>query len=92
VLGVGGSQSVPLGSLYTLSTGAQQTVYGTTFAAGYYDSVKMNYIGTPHSVYYAPEAMIDGNYSAQKLSGDPLPAGSGPCSTMPIGCDLASPR
>jgi hypothetical protein len=91
VLRVGGSQSVPLGNLYTLSTGAQQTVYGTTFAAGYYDSIKMSYIGTPHSVYYAPEAVLDGNYSAQKLSGDPLPTGSGPCATTPVGCDLALP-
>jgi hypothetical protein len=93
VLGVGGSKSVPLGNLYTLSTGAQQTEYGTTFAAGYYDSIKMSYEGTTggYTGQGGYEAIVDGPYAAQKLSGDPLPAGSGPCATKPIGCDLVLP-
>lgn len=91
VLGVGGSQSIPLGNLYTLSTGSQSVNVGTTFVDHEYYSVKMDYEGLPHSAYFNDDAVVVGNYTAQKFSGgNPLP-GSGPCASTPIGCSLTLP-
>jgi hypothetical protein len=93
VLGVGGSESVPLGNLYTLSTGPQTADVTTTFSDGEYYSIKMDYEGGTHSTAgNDSDAVVVGNYSAQKLSGGhPLAPGSGPCASMPIGCSLSLP-
>jgi len=93
VLGIGGSQSVPLGNLYTLSTGAQTVDVATTFLDSDYYSVKMEYEGVSQNFATSTdEAMVLGPYTAQKLSGgDPVPTGSGPCVTTPVGCILTVP-
>jgi hypothetical protein len=94
VLGIGGSQSVPLGNLYTLSTGPQTVNVDTTFHDSEYYSIKMDYEGASQGLAGpSSEAVVVGPYSAQKLGGgdDPLPTEPGPCAATPYGCSLTVP-
>jgi hypothetical protein len=87
VFGVGGSQSFPLGNLYTLSTGQQGYDVSTTFHDADYYSVK---IDLSHS---SDIGTVGGTYTAQLTphGDDPLPADTGPCAGMPVGCALHIP-
>lgn len=86
VFGVGGSQSFPLGNLYTLSTGQQGYDVSTTFQDSEYYSVK---IDLTHSSDFGT---VGGTYTAHLTNGDdPLPPDSGPCAGMPVGCTLNIP-
>lgn len=94
VFGVGGSQSFPLGSLYTLGTGAQSFDVSTTFHGYDYYSVKMDYEGGGIG-YAGPSdlAVVAGDYTGQlaSLGGDSLPSDTGPCAGTPTGCTLSLP-
>jgi hypothetical protein len=86
VFGVGGSQSFPLGNLYTLSTGAQGFDVSTTFHDNEYYSVKID-LSHPSDF-----GQVAGTYTSQFVPGDdPLPPDTGPCAGTPVGCTLTVP-
>jgi hypothetical protein len=94
VFGVGGSQSFPLGNLYTLGTGDESFDVGTTFHENDYYSVKMVYEPGPIGLAGpSSSAVVAGDYTGQlvPLSGDTLPSDTGLCAGMPIGCSLSLP-
>jgi hypothetical protein len=95
VFGVGGSQSFPLGNLYTLDTGPQSFDVGTTFHNSDYYSVKMDYeTGSIGLAGPSAEAVVVGNYTGQLAphgGDDSLPPDTGPCAGMPVGCALSLP-
>jgi hypothetical protein len=91
VLGVGGSQSFPLGNLYTLSTGAEGFDVSTTFQNGDYYSIPIMYepsfgLAGPGEVGVV-EGVFSGHLPPDGSSGG-LPPDSGPCAGMPAGCTL----
>jgi len=96
VLGVGGSQSFPLGNLYTLGTGAEGFDVSTTFHNDDYYSIPIMYEPSVYSGFstvglIGPQevGVVEGVFSAHLPpdgSGGGLPPDSGPCASMPVGC------
>jgi hypothetical protein len=92
VLGVGGSQSFPLGNLYTLGTGAEDFDVSTTFHNNDYYSIPIMYepsfgLAGPGEVGVV-EGLFTGHLPPDGSSGG-LPPDSGPCAGMPAGCTLS---
>jgi hypothetical protein len=87
-----GSQSFPLGNLYSLNTGDEDFDFNPTFYSNQFYSIPLEFSGctgivivaTCHDRYETPTL-------AEQLVGvlDGGPSNSGPCATNLIGCDLS---
>jgi hypothetical protein len=66
VLGVGGSQSFPLGNLYTLGTGAESFEFDATFRNSDYYSIPLDYVSCgADSAVGCDGAVVAGTYNGQ---------------------------
>jgi hypothetical protein len=92
IFGAGGSQTWPLGDLYSLGTGPESFGFDPTFYADQFYSIPLEYtLNCPGIACFA-------SYQTPPSSGGPTiqmegggPSSTDPCGTLLVTCDLAVP-
>jgi hypothetical protein len=93
IFGFGGSESWPLGNLYTLNTGAESFDFNANFDADTFYSVPLDYTA-PHCVAVAcfgAGYTVPGDITGNPVStpkGGSTPGSTGPCGGSLLDCDV----